>query len=50
VPGENIVGPAVTTETAVPMIFHQSIKTTTTSVQVLNSSPKSRQPNQEAKI
>jgi hypothetical protein len=36
--------------TAVPMIFHKSIKTTTTSVHVLNSSPKWSQANQGAKI
>jgi hypothetical protein len=40
VPGENLVGPVVPSDTAVPMIFHKSIKTTTTSVQVLNPSPK----------
>jgi hypothetical protein len=37
---ENIVGPAVPSDTAVPMIFHKSIKTTTRSFQVLNPSPK----------
>jgi hypothetical protein len=37
---EKIVGPAVPSDMAVPIIFHKSIKTTTTSVQVLNSSPK----------
>jgi hypothetical protein len=30
-PGENIVGPAVPSDTDVPMIVHKSIKTTTTS-------------------
>jgi hypothetical protein len=40
VPGKNLVGPAVPSVTAVPMIFHRSIKTTTTSVQVLVPSPK----------
>jgi hypothetical protein len=39
-PGENIVGPTVPSDTVVPMIFHKSIKTTTTSIEVLNSSPK----------
>jgi hypothetical protein len=40
VPGENLVGPAVPSDTGVPMIFHKSVKTTTTSVQVLVPSPK----------
>jgi hypothetical protein len=39
-PLDNLVGPAVPSVTAVPMIFHRSIKTTTTSVQVLVPSPK----------
>jgi hypothetical protein len=47
---KNLVGQAVPSDTAVPMIFHKSIKTTTTSVQVLVSSPKRRQANQRAKI
>jgi hypothetical protein len=34
---------------AVPMIFHESIKPTTTSFQVLNSSPKLRHANKVAK-
>jgi hypothetical protein len=38
--GKNLVGPAVPSDMAVPMIFHTSIKTATTSVQVLVSSPK----------
>jgi hypothetical protein len=40
VPGENLVGSIVPSDTVVPMIFHKSIKTTTTSVQVLVPSPK----------
>jgi hypothetical protein len=40
VPGENLVGPTVPSDTAVPMIFHKYIKIFTTSVQLLNSSPK----------
>jgi hypothetical protein len=50
VPGENLVGSTVPSDTVVPMIFHKSIKTTTTSVQVLVPSPKWRQANQRAKI
>jgi hypothetical protein len=30
--GENLVGPAIPSDIAVPMIFHKSINTTTTSV------------------
>jgi hypothetical protein len=40
VPGENMVGPTVPSDAAALMIFHKSIKTTTTSFQVLNPSPK----------
>jgi hypothetical protein len=50
VPRENIVGSAVPTDTTVPMIFYKSIKTTTTSFQVLNPSPKWRYGDQVAKI
>jgi hypothetical protein len=50
VPGKNLVGPAIPSDMAVPMIFHKSIKTTTTNVQVLVPSPKLRQANQRAKI
>jgi hypothetical protein len=32
--------PAIPSDTVIPMIFHRSIKTTTTSVQVLVPSPK----------
>jgi hypothetical protein len=40
----------VPSDTAVPMIFHKSIKTTTRSFQVLNPSPKWRHANQGSKI
>jgi hypothetical protein len=40
VPEKNLVGLTVPGDKAVPMIFHKSIKTTTTSVQVLVPSPK----------
>jgi hypothetical protein len=47
--GENIVGSAKPSVTVVPMIFHKSIKSTTTNYQVLNSLPKWRHAHQVAK-
>jgi hypothetical protein len=50
VPGENLVGPVVPSDTAVLMIFQKSIKTSTTSVQVLVPSPNEDRPTREPKF
>jgi hypothetical protein len=48
--GKNLVGPTVPSDTTVPMIFHRSIKTTDTSVQVLAHHQNEDMPTREPKF